>query len=106
MAIHPNQAGRMIFTGIFKVLNQASPRWTTIKPQPVRDVFVGVANPTSWPTFFRDAVATSIQQELILHGSYCPGLEDELKRLHDSDLPWSELEAFVKSRVRNIKVKF
>jgi hypothetical protein len=106
MAIHPNKAGRIIFTGIFKVMNQVAPKWNKIKDQSVKEFFDGVANPTSWKTFFLDAVATSIQQELILNRSYCPGLETKLKELYDGDKPWRELEEYVQSRVRTVHVEY
>lgn len=106
MAIRPKLAGRIIFTGVYKVMNQVTPRWATLRDQPVKTFFDGVANPTSWPRFFVDAVATSIQQELILHNSYCPGLEDELKSLHDNNKPWKDLEQFVKNRVRTVQTRF
>jgi len=106
MAIHPNKSGRIIYTGVYKVMNQATPRWKVLKAQPLQEFFESVANPTSWPTFFRDAVATAIQQELIMHQSYCPGLEDEFKDIHDSGRTWGDLEAFIKSRVRTVHVQF
>lgn len=102
MAVTSSQVGKVMFTGIFKVLNQASPKWQTIREQAITDLFDGTANPTGWKDFFLEAVGTAIQQELIMRGVYCDDFEDTLKEYKDSGKTWANLEDFVKEHKRNI----
>ena len=106
MAVNPAHIGKILFIGMFKVLSQANPDWEEIKDKPIKDMFKKIRNPTSWPSFFADAVGTSIQQEFILRGTYCPKLEATLKSYSNSGKTWTELEAYVLAALKPTKVKF
>ncbi len=106
MSVRASHIKRVIATGVFKVLYHRNLRWSTIRDQPMTLLFDSVANPTTWPTFFTEAVASAIQQELVLRGSYCPELEKELVEMEKQGKKWSELEEFIKANVRNTQVNF
>lgn len=106
MPVFGNQVGKVIFTGIFKVLNQASPKWTVIKDQQISTLFDGTANPTNWKDFFIEAVGTSIQNEMIMRGSYCEDLEETLKEFKDDGSTWRDLESHIMANKENVTVEW
>jgi hypothetical protein len=101
MAIPAAQVKRAICTGLFKVLYHRNLVWNDIKGEDISTLFQSVANPTSWPTFFVEAVGTSIQQELVLRGSYCPQLEQTLVQYDQGNQTWDNLDTFIQTNVRN-----
>ena len=106
MAIPASQVKRAICTGIFKVLYHRNLIWNDIKGEDISTLFASVANPTTWPSFFVEAVGTSIQQELVLRGSYCPGLEQKLIDYDGGSETWEDLDMFIQGRVRNCQSTF
>lgn len=106
MAVARGEVAKFTFVGVFKVFNQANPHWDDIKDQAVSELFGKVKNPTSWPSFFAEAVGTSIQQEFILHGSYCPGLEKMLVAAAKATDTWNEFVSWIQAEIVPTSVQF
>ena len=106
MPVPASQVKKVICTGVFKVLYHQNLKWSVIKDQDISVLFQSVSNPTTWPTFFTEAVGSAIQQELVLRGSYCPNLEKTVVDYEKDTKTWTDLETFVKANVRNSQVSF
>ena len=106
MPLPASHVKKVICTGLFKVLYHRNLKWNDIKDEDVSTLFGSVANPTTWPTFFPEAVGTAIQPEIVLRGSYCPDLEKTLGDYEQGAETWADLEDFIKSNVRNSQVAF
>ena len=98
---------RIISTGVYKVLHGTNVSWDPLGDTKIEQTFKSVQAPSGWPDFFVEAVATSIQQELIMNGSYCDGLMDKLKTFHGQPRKsWKDLERWVKDNFRDAKAEF
>ena len=109
MPIPISHVKKAICAGAVKVLYSVDLRWNDLKDLKIAYTFTSVANPTTWKSFMEEAVATAIQQELILRGSYCPDLEKPFVDWSTADpaaKTWGDLEAFIKGGVRNCQVSF
>jgi len=106
MAIAAGKVKRVICAGIFKVLYHRNLVWKDIEDEDITVLFTSVTNPTSWPTFFLEAVATAIQQELVIRGSFCPNLESTFIQYEADSNTWTDLESFIQSNVRNSQATF
>ena len=106
MPVYASQVKKTICVGIFKVLYYNNLKWNDLRHQEISLLFQGVANPTSWSTFFVEAIATAIQQELVMRGSFCPGLEKKLVEYESDTKTWEDLETFIKANVRSTQVVF
>lgn len=107
MPIKSHKIKTAICVGVFKVLRGGlNLRWPDIKDQDISILLTSVANPTSWKTFFSEAIGIAIQQELVFHGSYCPGLEDTFVEYEAGGNTWEDLEMFIDENVRNVEANF
>ena len=106
MAVPAGMVKKLIAIGVFKVLYGSNPNWEDIKDQEIWRLFVSVANPTDWDTFFVEAVGTAIQQELVLRGNYCPQLEETLVTYESDGSTWADLDQFIRANKRNSQASF
>ncbi len=77
-------------------------KWKELKPMAMSKTFAEFANPTGWDSFFSEAFATALQQEIISRGSYVPELVTTVTDFSDADSSetWGQLEDHINARAR------
>ena len=95
----------VIITALFKVLRMKAPlKWDDLKGKEMHLMFDTLSEPNGWPSFFAEAVATTLQNEIIRRSGFVPDLEDEfvkrsLSTAHDK---WIDLYVFIKNNVKQL----
>lgn len=96
MGLKRPQVKKVIMLALYKVVRQASPpAWKDLKDDRISDSFRDASGPSGWPNFFSEAVATSIQVELMAHKVYYPAIATRLEDLKRNDGSWEDLEALI-----------
>lgn len=103
MPIQVDQIPTAIHDGVFRVIRQANPpAWIQFRDQRIEATFDATRDPANWPDFFLEAVAWSVQTELLKKGSYCRRLDQRLKNLRQQDAVWQKFFEVIREHVEGL----
>ena len=105
MPIGRNEIKWSIVIAKHKLLPQlTTPDWGPMKKSLIADTFANLSNPSAWPSFFAEAFASTLQQEVMARGSIVPDLLDEVETYAraDSTKTWEDLEEYIRDNCRDL----